>query len=53
MFSSHRFGLSLFEVCVALFVLSAVIIPLSDRMQASVVLTTQQQKQIERLYARV
>jgi len=47
------FGISLFEVCVALFIVSATILPLCDRMEASVLLTAQQQKNIQALYARV
>lgn len=53
MFSSHRIGISLFEVCVALFILSVAMVPLYDRMQTSILLTAQQQQKIEMLYARL
>lgn len=51
--ASHPFGITLFEVCVALFIVSATMLPLCDRMQSSVVFTVQQQKKIEMLYARI
>ena len=46
-------GISLFEVCVALFIVSVAIFPLCDRMEISLVETAKQKNGIVSLYARI
>jgi hypothetical protein len=49
----NTIGISLFEVCVALFIVSVAIFPLCDRMEASLLETVKQKNDIASIYARI